>query len=70
MACFVTHVWHDERMKTGFVFPMLMMALLGCATGNDSELFDEASQEDRNKAAVKKLEGQKDTVAVFARGLC
>ncbi len=57
-------------MKTGLVFPMLMMALLGCATGNDSELFDEASQEDRNKAAVKKLEGQKDTVAVFARGLC
>ena len=47
-----------------------MMALLGCATGNDSELFGEASQEDRNKAAVKKLEGQKDTVAVFARGLC
>ena len=70
MACFVTHVWHDKRMKTGLVFPMLMMALLGCATGNDSELFDEASQEDRNKAAVKKLEGQKDTVAVFARGLC
>ena len=73
MACFLGCLWQGfEAMQSWRIFPMVMLVLmLGCASDEGFlELFDEASQMDRNKAAVEKLQGKQDTVAVFARGLC